>query len=134
DRVGEAQHQVGLDVTAPAGRAPAHAATGEDRAEQVGEPAATAAEPAVAGGRRAAGRATTRGAEQVGQVERRAAAAGAAPERARAEQLPHLVVFLAAALVGQHVVGLGHVLEPVLCLAVAGVAVGVELAGQLPVR
>ena len=59
------------------------------------------------------------------------------PERtragARSDHLADLVVLLALLGVAEHVVGRGDLLEALLGLLVAGVGVGVELLGQLPV-
>ncbi len=75
--------------------------------------------------------------EEVGQVERDATAGAARAaghaEAARAEQRARLVVLLALRRVGQHVVGLGDLLEPLLGLRVPGIGVGVVGAGQLAV-
>src|SRR6266536_2395966 len=108
------------DVALPARRRPA----GEQAAEDVAEPAGPGAGTATA-------------TEEVGHVERRAAGrptGEAAAEAARAEQCPRLVVLLAAAVVGEHVVCLGHVLELGLGVGVARVLVRMQLAGELAVR
>src|SRR4051812_20854300 len=128
DRLLERQRHRRLDVGAAPGRSrPAGPALAEQPAEHVTETAAT-------GG----------AAEQVTEVERLPAARGAgAAGRAEpagpagAEQRARLVVLLAAGGVGEDVVGLGDLLEPLLGLdpvGAVGVRVGVVLPGQLPVR
>src|SRR5580693_8349266 len=131
-RVAERQRGLRLHVGTPPrpvlrGTRPATAAA-EHAAEDVSEPAA----------RVAAGRAA--GAEQVAEVEVESPAARAAgcalasaPEPA-AEQGACVVVLLAPLAVGQRVVGLGDLLEPLLRLGVTLVGVGVVLAGELAVR
>src|SRR5581483_5061138 len=73
--------------------------------------------------------------EEVGQVEGDAAAVATArhAEAAGAEQRPCLVVLPALGLVGQHVVGLGDLLELLLGRGVALVRVRVMLARELAI-
>ena len=59
---------------------------------------------------------------------------GTQPRPARRDVGPELVVHRLLLRVAQHVVGVLDLLEPGLGLLVAGVAVGVVLAGQLAVR
>ena len=60
-------------------------------------------------------------------------AASREPEAAATEQAPGLVVLLALVIAGEHVVGLGHLLEAALGLRVARVLVRVVRPGQLAV-
>ncbi len=121
----EADGQLGHEVIAapwpPAGRA------AEQIAEQAAESAGWAAGPAAL-------------VEQVVEVERhttgtarRAPTVGARGAPAVGEQRAHLVVLLAARVVGQHVVGLGDVLETSLRLRVVRVLVRVQFASQLAI-
>src|SRR5690606_1952537 len=69
------------------------------------------------------------------EAEPARAAGTAAGEAGRGgPEAAHLVVLLAPLGVADHVVGGGDLLEPLLGGGVAGVGVGVVLAGQLPVR
>src|SRR5262249_2007272 len=128
DGVVEGQRGLGLDVR-PAARARLSAGAppaAEHPAQQVAEPAAGA------GG----GSAGSGASEQVAQVEREAARAALPrrPETPGPEQGAGVVVLLAPLGVGQRVVRLGDLLEPLLRLGITLVRVGVVLAGELPVR
>jgi hypothetical protein len=129
DRLGEAERHLGLDVLpAPRLRTGTGAATAEQPAEDVADPA-TAAE--TAGPARASGLPAS---EEVAQIEvEPARTAGPGPDAAAAEQGARLVVLLAALGVAEHVVRLGRVLETLLGLGVAPVGVGVVLPGELAV-
>src|SRR6266516_2477680 len=97
---------------------------GEQAAEDVAEPAGPGPGAATA---------TT---EEVGHGERRAAGRPTgepAAEAAPAEQCPRLVVLLAAAVVGEHVVCLGHVLELCLGVGVTRVLVRMQLTSELAI-
>src|SRR6266516_2334864 len=114
-----------LDIGASRRPDVALAARGRPAGEQAAE---DVAEPAGPG----AGTAT----EEVRHVERRAAGRPAgepAAEAAPAEQCPRLVVLLAAAGVGEHVVRLGHVLELGLGVGVTRVLVGMQLTSELAI-
>ncbi len=67
-------------------------------------------------------------------VPPRVVATGPEPAEAAAEQRAGLVVLLALGRVREHVVGLGHLLEPRLRLGVARVLVRVQIARELAVR
>src|SRR5581483_8790712 len=121
DRLQETQRHLGLDVRAATGAGRRTAAV-EQAAEEVAHPA----EPAGLRGRATA-------AEEVAEVEA-AGAARAGTEAAVGEERAGLVVLLAPLGVGEHVVGLGDLLEALLGLAVALVGIRVELAGELAVR
>ena len=122
-RIVERQRQRALEVlpaTRLRGASPAAATAVEDAAQEVAE--ATGVLP-----------------EQVLHVDvvllapAAVPAAAAGTEAAAREQGPGLVVLLALGVVGQHVVRLGDLLEPLLGRLVARVLVRVELAGQLAV-
>ncbi len=117
--VDERQRHLRLDVgAAPGGPTGAGPRAAEQPAEHVAE---------------AAGRPAAGPGEQVAQVEARDPAAGVRPRPeapAGAEQAARLVVLPALGVVGQDVVGLGDLLEPLLA---AGVLVRVQVAGQLAV-
>src|SRR5690606_18322073 len=98
-------------------------AAAEECAEQVREPGTAEALVGIAAGRAA---------EEVAQIERRLRARVTA-ERSSPKQGTHLVVLAALALIREDVVGLGNRLESLLGIPVAGIAVGVQLPGQLPV-
>src|SRR5512139_120641 len=121
DGVAEREGHLALHVGAAAGAGGAGTPTAsEEAAEDVTEPARAPA------------------AEHVAQVERvapaRPARAGrATPEAARPEQGAGLVVLPPTLVVGEHVVGLGDLLEPLLGRSVTPVGVGVELPGELAV-
>src|SRR5262249_15820690 len=95
-------------------------------------PAEQVAERAAGTGRGGAG---ARAAEQVAQVERETTRAALArwPEATAPEQGARVVVLLALLGVGQDVVRLGDLLEPLLRLGVALIGIGVILASKLPV-
>src|SRR6266516_2625796 len=113
-----------LDVGASRRPDVALAARGRPAGEQAAEDVAEPARPGAGTG----------AAEEVGHVERRSAGRPTrepAAEAAPAEQCPRLVVLLAAAVVGEHVVCLGHVLELGLGVGVARVLVRMQLAREL---
>src|SRR5699024_2128610 len=113
----EAQRGLGLHVGAAPGLGggPASAASAEQPAEQVAEPLAA---PGLA--------------EQVTDVEVSGPAAALGTVGAP-EQRPGVVVLLAFGLVGQDVVGLGDLLEPLLGCGVALIGVGVVLSREFAV-
>src|SRR5262249_20513733 len=127
DGVVERQRGLGLDV-----RPAARARLGASASPAAEHPAQQVAEPAAGGG----GGAVASAAERVAQVELEAARAALPrwPEASAPEQGAGVVVLLALLSVGQDVVRLGDLLEPLLRLGVALVGVGVVLAGELPVR
>ncbi len=119
-RVEEVQGHGGLEVGAAAGALCAGvAAPAEQPAQHVAE---------------AASAPTARPPEQVAEVEARHAGAAPAPTTGEAgtgaEQAAGLVVLATLLVVGEHVVGLRHGLEPLLA---PGVLVRVQIAGQRPV-
>ena len=122
DRLLEAQRDLGLEVAAALGARSRGARRASSRTPRPAPPAAAA--------------------EQVGEdvrerarVEAAARAAGARRPGAAGERVePAAVVLLALLRVAEHVVGVLDLLEALLGLGVAGVAVGVVLAHELAVR
>src|SRR5439155_1009560 len=107
---------------------PGHPGAAALRARVVDQLAGAAALPARLAERE---RALVAGHQPAAQTRRAGVRLGAHPGTG---QRPGLVVLPPPLVVGQYVVGLGHLLEPGLGLAVARVLVRVQLTGELAVR